>query len=269
MPLTGGRAGREMPAMKPALWFCAGAVVWAGLGPAPLVAGEAPAGSLPPLDTVLSRYVEALGGRARLEGLTSRHLEGEVELSLLPGKFSLRLLARAPDRQVSVITLPDGSEIREGYDGTNGWVKNPWLGVADRPAVEQAKVRRDARFHRELELRTLYPDLAVVRVDRSGPVPWVVVESRPDARSKERFYFDQHSGLLVRQDSEFESSTGPVSATAEYDDYREVASGVRVPHTVRITARGNDGPELELKLTVNNVEHNVPVEAAEFLKPAP
>lgn len=254
--------------MKDSLWLRWGAVGVASLWLAPILAGAPPAEALPPLDTVLSRYVEALGGRARLEQITSRVLEGEVEMSLMPGTFSLRLLAKAPNKQLSVITFPGFGEMREGFDGTNGWVKNPMVGVADRPAVELAKVRRDARFHRELEYRTLFPDLTVKRVDRSAPTPLVVAESRPDARSLERFYFDQTSGLLVRQDSEFESQNGPVSATAEYENYREVSGGVRLPHFIRITAKNADGTEMVLKLTVKEVKHNVPLGDAEFLKPS-
>lgn len=245
--------------------LCALVTVCSGL----TFAAETPApAGLPALDTVLARYIEALGGRDRLEKLNSRVIEGEVEMSLVPGTFALRVLAKAPDRQLSVITIPGFGEMQEGYDGTNAWVKNPMVGVADRPAVEVPKVRRDAQFNRELRYQKIYPDLAVKSVDRSGPEPLVVTESRPDSRSLERFYFSQTSGLLVRQDSEFEGQTGRVAATALYEDYREVNGGVRMPHAIRITARGADGVEMSLKLTVKEVKHNVPLDDAAFRKPA-
>ncbi len=234
-----------------------------------LLAAETPAPTdLPALDTVLARYVEAIGGQARIEKLSSRVIEGEVEMSLVPGTFALRVLAKAPDRQLSVITIPGFGEMQEGYDGTNAWVKNPMVGVADRPAVELPKVRRDAQFHRELQYRKIFPDLAVKSVDRSGPEPLVVTESRPDPKSLERFYFSQTSGLLVRQDSEFEGQTGRVAATATYEDYREVNGGVRLPHAIRITARSAEGIEMNLKLTVKEVKHNVSLDDATFRKPA-
>lgn len=234
-----------------------------------LFAAETPdTADLPALDTVLTRYVEAIGGQVRLEKLNSRVIEGEVEMSLVSGTFTLRVLAKAPDKQLSIITIPGWGEMQEGYDGTNAWVKNPMVGVADRPAVELAKVRRDAQFNRELQYRKIYPDLAVKSVDRSGSEPLVVTESRPDSRSLERFYFSQTSGLLVRQDSEFEGQNGRVAATAMYEDYREVSGGVRLPHAIRITARSADGVEMNLKLTVKEVKHNVTLDDAAFRKPA-
>lgn len=246
-------------------------VAWGGLAGA-LVAAEPGANSaanpeLPALEKVLERYVEAIGGRARLEKLTSRVIEGEVEISAVPGTFALRVCAKAPDKQLSVITIPDFGELREGYDGTNGWVKNPMQGLADRPAAELPKVRRDAQFHRELQYQKIYPDLAVKGVDRTGPEPLVIAESRPDAKSLERLYFSQTTGLLVRQDSEFEGQNGRVSATAAFEDYREVDGGVRLPHAIRITAQSAGGMEMSLKLSVKSVKHNVPLDDAEFRKP--
>lgn len=236
---------------------------------ASLPAAETAATSeLPALEKVLARYVDAVGGKARLEKLNSRVIEGEVEMSAVPGTFALRVSSKAPDKQLSVITIPGFGELREGYDGTNGWVKNPMQGVADRPAAELPKVRRDAQFNRELQYSKIYPDLSVKSVDRTGPEPLVIAESRPDSKSLERFYFGQTSGLLVRQDSEFEGQNGRVSATAHFEDYREVEGGVRLPHAIRITARGADGMEMTLQLTVKTVKHNVPLDDAEFRKPA-
>jgi hypothetical protein len=227
-----------------------------------------PAPGLPAVDVVLERWVQALGGRAALEQLTSRVIEGEVELSLAPGTMPVQVFTKAPDRQLSIITLPGAGELIEGYDGTNGWVRNPFAGLSDRSADELPKVRRDAQFNRELRLQAIYPDLAVRRVERVGTEDAFVAESRPTPRSLERFYFGRESGLLLRQDSEFDLAGGRVSATALYEDYRGVAGGVRVPHGVRIRARGAEGAEMTLTVKVKNVKHNVPVDDARFRKPA-
>jgi hypothetical protein len=268
--LTPASRGHEIsPAMKHPRFrlACLGAAL-AVLSPVLPAAREPAAGDLPKLDTVLARYVEASGGKDRLEKITSRVVEGEVEMSVVPGALPMRILAKAPDKQLSVVTIPGFGEMREGYDGTNGWVKNPMLGLADRPAAEMAKVRRDAQFHRELNYRKIYPDLAVKRVDRSGAEALVVAESRPAPKALERFYFSQTSGLLVRQDSEFETQNGPTTASAAYEDHREVAGGVRVPHAIRITAKGADGVEMTIKFAIKDVKHNVPLDDAEFRKPA-
>lgn len=251
----------------PRFWLACLCAALAVLSPVLAAAEQPAAGELPKLDAVLARYVEAIGGKDRLEKITSRVIEGEVEMSVMPGAVPMRILAKAPDKQLSVVTIPGFGEMREGYDGTNGWVKNPLLGLADRPATEMPKVRRDAQFHRELNYRKIYPDLAVKRVDRSGAEALVVAESRPAPKSLERFYFSQTSGLLVRQDSEFEAQNGPTTASAAYEDYREVAGGIRVPHAIRISAKGGDGTEMTIRFTIKDVKHNVPLEDAEFRKP--
>ncbi len=248
-------------------------MTWRGVAVALVVgawyAGPARAGeaSLPEVDAVLARYFNAVGGRANWEKITSRVIEGEVEMSLLPGTSSLQMLAKAPDKQLSIITVPGLGEMREGYDGTTGWIKNPFQGLVERPASEMVKVRRDAQFNRELKLRQIYPDLAVKRVDRSGPEPLVVLEARPATNAVERFFFGERSGLLVRQESEFEGQNGPVRVRSEFEDYREVSGQVRIPHRLVVHFQGADGMGLELKVTVKEVRHNVPIEDAQFRKP--
>lgn len=95
-----------------------------------------------------------------------------------------------------------------------------------------------------------------------------IIESHPAPRGLERFHFAKASGLILRQDSEFETTGGRVVATALYENYREVPEGVRLPHVIRITARPADGSDMTLTLKVKSAKHNVPLDDARFRKPA-
>ena len=225
------------------------------------------AGSLPKIDAVLNRYVEALGGKAALQKVTSRVVKGEGESSMLPAPAPWQFFAKAPNKRLSVLTVAGFGDVLDGFDGMHGWTKNPTMPVSERGGEELAKVRRDADFYRDLKLKTLYPDLAVTRLAKVGEEEAYVTESKPSPQSLERFYFGRKSGLLLRQDTESGAPGARIRATMYFSDFRAV-DGVQVPYSVRIeAANGTDGTPVVFTLKYAEVKQNVPLEDAKFQKP--
>lgn len=243
------------------------AIAWLALC---LSAGEArPAvsdGVLPPLPKVLDRYIEALGGRAALERVQTRYVKGEAEMSLMPGAPSTwELITKAPNKRLSILTVPNFGVVTEGFDGLTAWVKNGDAAVTERVGEEFAKSRRDAVFNRELQMLKVYPDLVLKGLDKVGPESVYVAETKSAADSVERFAFGVKTGFLLRQESEFGPESARVKATVLFEEYRKVDKLV-LPHLLRIRMNGPAG-ETEVTLRFKEVKHNVAVEDSRFTRP--
>ncbi len=78
-----------------------------------------------------------------------------------------------------------------------------------------------------------------------------------------KLYFDQQSGLLVRQVRYARTAAGALPTQVDYSDYREVA-GVKMPFRVMTTWA--DGRTLT---QLTEVQPNAPIDAAKFAQPAP
>ena len=75
-------------------------------------------------DRVLDRYVEAMGGRSRLNDIKSVTIEGRMTLA--DGReASLKVMKKRPNLVRTVVILPQGVRMVNGYDGENGLAKDP------------------------------------------------------------------------------------------------------------------------------------------------
>ncbi len=156
--------------------------------------------------------------------------------------------------------------IDEGFDGTVAWVKNPWQGLRVKTGDELAKVKRDARFNRELNLKKVYPDLAYKGIEKVGDDEAWLLESKPTASSKEKFWFSTKTALLVRQESQYEGPEGPVNISTFPQDYRTF-DGLKYPGAMKMKF-SNAGQTFEFTLKFLGVKHNVELDSAKFAKPA-
>ena len=86
---------------------------------------------MPSADQLLEKFVQALGGAEAFQKISSR-----VEKGTLTGfggrQFPIEVFAKAPDKRLSVMHLPNGDSIT-AYDGRVGW-----LGMSGRPPREMS-----------------------------------------------------------------------------------------------------------------------------------
>lgn len=233
-----------------------------------LTAGGAESGARDPkIDAVLTRFVEAIGGRAAVEKQTTRVLKGSLEGLGMPPGATWQMTAKAPNKQVSEVDIAGLGKMLDGFDGQVGWSKNPFAGLRVKEGPELAKLKRDADFYRDLHLQTTYSNLTYKGPGKAGTndVEWL--EARPTPDSLERMGFDAKTGLLLRQQSEFEMNEGRVKLDITFEDYRAV-DGIRFPHTMRFNMESPGQPPAEFNIKVLEVRHGVTVADAVFAKPA-
>ncbi len=223
-------------------------------------AAPKPAPALPTVDQVLDKYVQALGGKASIEKLTSRVSKGTFEAPGIEG--SVEIYAKAPNKTASVVDVAGFGQVRQAFDGSAGWVDNPQVGLREMSGQELSITKRAAEFYQVTKLRELYPKMTLKGTQKLGTREAYLVEADPGDGSLRRMYFDTQTGLLARSEIERDTPQGRATFDSELEDYKEV-DGVKVPFTVRQST-----PTLSFAIKLTEVRHNVPIDDARFAKPA-
>lgn len=218
-----------------------------------------PAGDLPTVDQILAKSVQADGGKAATEKLTSRVLKGTIEVPTFNASGNIEMYAKAPDKQLSRSEFEGYGEVLQGYDGKSGWAKTPDGGLRELSGVELDRVKRGADFYRGLHLKDQYAKMTVTGKGKAGEREAYIIEAQPAQGGPEKFYFDAQTGLMLRV--ELAAPQGG-QATIIFEDYKEV-DGVKLPHTIR-----QDSPEMSWVIKVAQAQHNVAIDDAKFAKPA-
>ncbi len=219
------------------------------------------AGLLPTIDQVLDKYVEALGGRQALEKITSLQIKGAFDLPAMGASGTLTVIAKAPNKWITIIDVQGFGVMQMGFDGTMAWDNNPMAGMRELTGKELAARIREATFNKELKIKELFRKVEVTGKEKVAEKDAYVVEATPAEGSVEKMYFDAESGLLVRLDAERESPQGSVMVETYLEDYKDV-DGVKIPFTLKQVM-----PQFTVQTKFDEVKHNIEVEDAKFAKP--
>lgn len=217
--------------------------------------------AMPSSDMVLDRYVEAIGGRAAWEKLTSRQSIGTIQVPAMNLSGTVEVREKAPNRLLAAVVIA-GATFRQGYDGTAAWADDPQNGLRSLTGAELTEAGREADFYRPLHLRKVYSKLAVTGDENIGDRDAVVMEATLPDGQVDKLYFDNQNGLLLRSTTHRHTIDGPVAIQADLGDYREV-DGVKLPFSVRQSSATTD-----FSIQITEVHHNISLDDAQFSKPA-
>ncbi len=221
-----------------------------------------PAAALPSVDQILDKYVQAIGGKAAIEKLTSRVSKGSFEIAAFGASGTAEIYGKAPNKTLAIINVAGFGVVQEGFDGKVGWAQDPQNGLREKSGAELATAKLDSEFLKPIKIKQLYPKIVVKGKDKVGDKEVYVVEATPVESSVETWYFDTQSGLMLRQDAEREGPQGKANIQVFLDNYKEV-DGVKLPFTSRVVR-----PDFTIDIKVEEVKHNVQVDDAKFVKPA-
>ena len=217
-------------------------------------------GSLPSVDDLLAKYVEALGGVAALNKVTSHVVTGTVDIGGVSRGNKFETHAQAPDKSLTVIQAHPIGTIQFGYNGKSGWHTNgktvTWL-----KGVELALLQREADYFATLRIRKNFPKISLPGMSKIGYRDVYVLDLQPAVGPLERLYLDAQTYLPVRL-----NTTRPIGRVAQavevyFDDWREIG-GVKYPFSI-----SESSPSLKLNFTVKEIRQNVTIDAKLFQPP--
>ena len=186
-------------------------------------------GSLPAVDEVLSKYVEAIGGAAAINAVTSRVVKGTLDIAGVSRGGSFETYAQAPNKVVTVIQ-----------------------------AHPMGTVKVKAEYFGPLSLKNRYKKVTLAGTSKIGYREVYVVDFQPAVGAVDRVYIDAKTFLPARVNSV--QTLGRISGPVEIylDDWRDV-DGIKMPFSV-----SQRFPKLTLSFIVNDVKHNIPVDVKLF-----
>jgi hypothetical protein len=156
--------------------------------------------------------------------------------------------------------------IRDVYDGKRAWSENPFQGNSEKTGEELVKTARDAAFHQPLQMKQLFAPLAYKGSDLLDGEKVEILEAKLPGGAIERLYFGAANGLLLRRDSETDTSNGRVKSQSIFEDYREVG-GVKQLHAFRLKIEPAGQEPMDMQFKITEVRQNVVLPANPFVKP--
>jgi len=207
---------------------------------------------------LFDKYVQAAGGAAALEKITSRVQKGTIEFG---GKsFPIEIYSKDPDKRVSFTHMGEGDSVTS-FDGHEGWLGAPGRPVRDMHGSDLDGASLDADLHLGLHLTQMFTAARVEKNEKIGDRNTYVVVGAREGKPPLRLYFDEQSGLLLRLIRYGETPLGLLPTQIDYADYREV-NGVKIP--LRWTLARTSG---RFTIQIKDVKQNVPVDDAKFVRP--
>jgi photosynthetic reaction center cytochrome c subunit len=218
--------------------------------------GEANA-NLPTANQLFDKYLAAVGGADALMKIKSRAQKGSLDAGGM--EYPIEVYSEAPDKRIS-ISHPQGGESVTAFNGKAGWltIRN---GIHMMTAGEREAARIDAELYFPARVRELYKEFRVrPGEDIDGHVTYMVM-TRDEGRLPLRLYFDQQSGLLLRQMRFAETPLGRNPTQIDYGDYKEI-DGVKIPYRWTLSR-----PNGSFTIKIDQVQQNVPIDEKLFVPP--
>ncbi|HEX4783150.1 MAG TPA: c-type cytochrome [Candidatus Sulfotelmatobacter sp.] len=220
---------------------------------------SAPENSGTSADQLIDKYVQAVGGAAAIDKVTSRVMKGTIDFG---GKsLPIDIYAKEPEKRISFTHMPDGDSVT-AFNGQEGWLGTPGHPLREMRGSDLDGASIDADLHLATHLKTMFTEMRVEDGEKVGDRETYVVVGRREAKPPIRLYFDQQSGLLLRLVRYGETALGWMPTQIDYADYRDT-NGVKIPYRWTLAR-----PSGRFTIQVSDLKQNVSVDDAKFIKPA-
>jgi photosynthetic reaction center cytochrome c subunit len=225
------------------------------------------AASGPSADQILDRFLNALGGAQRLTAHTSLAAKGTYEgYETYHQKVPFELYAQAPARMNIVVHTQNGDSTTV-FDGRGGWVaapNNPVPLLPLAPGAELDGARLDAQLLVPAQIKqTLSQWRAGFPVTTIGDADVQVIQGVGEGKTRVKLFFDQKTGLLVRQLRYSTTAVGTNPIQIDYADYRD-EGGIKIPF--RWTVTWTNG---QSTYEIGDLRLDAAIDGSRFSKPAP
>lgn len=217
------------------------------------------AANQPTAEQIVDRYVQAIGGVDAIQKVSGRVQTGAV--TSLGRQFPFEIFAKAPNKRTTVMHLPDGESVT-AYDGHSAWQAVPGANPRQFTGSELDAVQLDSDLYFPLHLKHAFKEMRVRGTEKAGDRDTYFVRGIREGQTPVDLYFDQQSGLLLRQVRYAQSPVGDLPTQIDYADYRD-SGGVKIPYRWTTSLPGRT-----FSTQISDVQANAPVNDDKFSKPA-
>jgi photosynthetic reaction center cytochrome c subunit len=217
---------------------------------------------LPAPEKIIAKYFQAIGGDAAEKAASNvKTIIYRGTREDWSGKSApLEIYQKLPDKLLIHIADPQG-EVTQAYNGTSGWRKTA-KGTQEIKESALTRFRQNADALQIIPVKKHYVDMNVRRKETIGNRETYVLQVSNEDKTREQYFFDTQTGLLLRRVRFFETPIGRIPQQTDYADYKTV-NGVKVPHTVNSYYVD---PWVGSIRRFTEIKWNVPIEESKFSK---
>ncbi len=217
------------------------------------------------VDEIIAKNIEARGGMQALKAANTMRMSGRMTVG--PGlEAPFVLEQKRPNRMRLDITF-QGMTGTQAYDGGSAWMVMPFMGKKDPEKVPDE----------EAQAFSEQADFDGILVDYKDKGHTVELLGKEPIEGSEAYklkvtlkdgairyiYLDADAFLEIRTEGKRKIRGSEVEGESSIGDYKEVA-GLMLPHAVESGAKGS--PQKQ-KITIDQIEINVPIDDARFVMP--
>jgi outer membrane lipoprotein-sorting protein len=217
-------------------------------------------------DEIVGKNLAATGA-AKLKTVQSLRLTANFDAGMAQGTLVQR--QKRPNKLRRDLTFNNITMV-QAYDGHTGWQIVPFTGKTDPEAMDaedQRTFQEDSEIDDSLsdyqKKGTTVELVGKEKVDGADTYQLKITAKTGKVRN---IYYDAQTFLVVKEIFKRKANGMDVEVESRPTDYREV-EGMKFPF--RIDQQATNGEGSPLKIVLQTVELNVPIDDSVFVKPAP
>lgn len=217
-------------------------------------------------DEVINNYVTAIGGMDKINSIKSAKMTGKFSAGSMDITFSR--LYKSPDKMKMEMQI-QGMTMIQAYDGTNGWMLNPFQGARDAEKMSEADTKA-VRDNADLVGTIVNYQQKGAKVEFAGKEDFEGTEVyKIKLTDKDgdvtNYYFDTESHLLLKESTKRKMGEKEVAMDVIYGNYK-ATDGFLYPWAVEIKAPDSPMGGSQ-KAVIETMTLNVPTEDADYVMP--
>ena len=176
---------------------------------------------------VISKYIEAIGGKEKLESVESIMMSGKFEIPQAPFKPSVIIKQQNPNKTSLEMSAPEmGTIMKQKFNGETGYMEQMGQNIPfGEDQISSSKSKKGI-------FEELYYDSSQMQVDGYTTIGGnELVKIKIDDKTIK--YYDISSGLLERSEETMEVEGNSITTTRKFSDYKDV-NGILYPFTTEI-----------------------------------
>jgi len=176
---------------------------------------------------VMSLYIEAIGGKDKLESVESIMMTGKFEIPQVPFKPSVTIKQQNPNKTSLEMSAPDmGTIMKQKFNGETGYMEQMGQNIPfTEDQIKSSKSKKGI-------FEELHYDSSLMQIDGYTTISGNdLVKIKIDDKTIK--YYDIGSGLLERSEETTLVEGNSITTTRKFSDYRDV-DGILYPFKTEI-----------------------------------
>lgn len=212
-------------------------------------------------DEVISKYVDAIGGKAALSKVNS--IYAEYALSVM-GNESTSATVVLNGKGYKTVSDAMGQKIINCVTDKGGWMINP-MGGSDAATDLPADQYNAAKYNIYIDLLSNYSangyKAELAGTEKVGSTETYKIKMTSPDNAVSYYFIDKATSYIVKIENTAEMMGQTATVTTTLSDYRKSDQGIALPYLMEV-----DYGQFQLAFTAKKVEFNKPVDPVIFEK---